>query len=346
MASSAATIIIPNFNGARFLPRLLESLSAQTEPSWTVVVVDDASSDDSVEYLRRNWPAVQLIVNPTNMGFAASCNRGLRAAETPFVVLLNNDTHVDANWLRAGLDPFRSPDVAAVASLVLLADPPHLVDTAGDVYSVVGGAVKRCHLAPNARIDSLDARVFSACGASAFYRRDALLSVGLLDERLESYYEDVDLGFRLAWAGYRCLFAPRSICYHHLSSSYDPRGWKYHRNSARNAEIIWWSYMPGRLRRRLLFSHAVFLALQAGNKLRQGCLLPYLAGKWAALGRIGQIRAKRRALREIARVDDRVVENLLIRDWWSLHVRSRFAAEPRAETAATVKTADDKGGRA
>lgn len=323
MMSATVTIIIPNFNGSRFLPQLMKSLAVQSEPAWTALVVDDASTDDGVDYLRRNWPAVRLIVNARNLGFAATCNRGLRAAETPFVALLNNDTHVDADWLREGLKPFASPDVGAVASLVLLADPPHLIDTAGDVYSVVGGAVKRAHLQPRQVADSLNSRVLSACGASAFYRREILVSLGCLDERLESYYEDVDLGLRLAWAGFRCVFAPQSICYHHLSSSYDPKGWRYHRNSARNAEIVWWSYVPALLRRRYLFSHLVFLALQAGNKLRQGCLLPYLAGKCRVLWHLGHIRDKRRALREFARVDDRVIEDVLVRDWWSLHVRSR-----------------------
>jgi GT2 family glycosyltransferase len=341
MAKATASVVIPNFNGLRFLRRLMESLAAQSEPAWTALVVDDASTDGSVGYLSRDWPAVRLIVNRTNAGFAASCNRGLRAAETPFVVLLNNDTHVDPNWLREGLAAFQSPDVAAVASLVLLADPPHLIDTAGDMYSVVGGAVKRAHLLPPQAADSLSAQAFSACGASAFYRRDSLVSVGLLDERLESYYEDVDVGFRLAWAGYRCLFAPRSVCYHHLSSSYDPKGWRYHCNSARNAEIVWWSYLPKRLRRRYLLSHLAFLALQAGHKLRQGCLLPYVAGKWQAVRRLGQIRDKRRALREIVRVDDRAIEDLLVRDWWSLHVGSRLASG-----ATGGATAENDGGAA
>lgn len=331
MSDPIATIVIPNYNGVRFLPGLLESLGAQTDSRFTVTIVDDASGDDSVNYLRRHWPGANIICNEQNLGFAGSCNAGLKSAHTPFVVLLNNDTHVDPNWFAEGMLPFKEDAVAAVASLVLLADPPHLIDTAGDVYSIVGGALKRNHLKPRETADELDSRCFSPCGASAFYRREAIAALGFLDERFESYYEDVDLGFRLAWSGYRCFFAPKSICYHHLSSSYNPRGWRYHFNSARNSEIVWRSHMPERLRRRYLFSHGCFLVLQGLNKLRQGCFRPYLAGKWSVRRHRSQILEKREENRKCARVSDDEIESLLVRDWWKLHVTSRWKETQRSE---------------
>lgn len=330
MSGSIATVIIPNYNGRGMLPRLMASLVEQTERRFTIVVVDDASTDDSVGYLRDRWPGVELIELPQNRGFAAACNAGLNVAETPFVILLNNDTHVAPDWLAEGLRPFDSPRVGAVASLVLLAEPPHLIDTAGDVYSVVGGAVKRNHGFPRESADELDPRVFSPCGASAFYRREALCAVGCLDERLESYYEDVDLGFRLARAGYECVLARKSTCYHHLSVSYDPLGWRYHFNSARNAEIVWWSNMPVRLRRRYLLSHVGFLAAQGAHKFRQGCLLPYLAGKWAVLRHVVHIREKRAINERLARASEAEVASRLVRDWWRLHFSATFGSDGSA----------------
>ena len=323
MADPIVTVVIPNYNGIRHLPRLMESLAAQKDARPAIIVVDDASTDDSVAFLRGQWPQVRLICNLRNLGFAGTCNVGLREARSPFVALLNNDTHVDADWLAEGRRPFERDDVGAVASLVLLADPPHPVDTAGDVYSVVGGAVKRSHLRPRETVHDLDEGCFSPSGASAFYRRDAVARLGFLDERFESYYEDVDLGFRLAWAGYRCVLAPKSICYHHLSSSYNPKGWRYHFNSARNAEIVWWSHLPDRSRRRHLLAHVCFLALQGLNKLRQGCFAPYIAGKWAVRRHLGHIREKRRADRSFAQVGAGEIEARLVRDWWRLHLDSR-----------------------
>lgn len=330
MAKPIATVVIPNYNGAAHLPHLMESLAAQGDGRFRITVVDDASSDESVQYLRRGWPDVRLICNRQNLGFAASCNAGLRDAATPFVAILNNDTHVDRNWLAEGLKPFDDPGVGSVASLVLLAEPPHLIDTAGDVFSVVGGAVKRGHRQPRQRAAELERLCFSASGASAFYRRAALDEVGLLDERFESYYEDVDLGFRLAWAGYRCCFAPPSICYHHLSSSYGPTGWRYHFNSARNAEVVWWSHLPPKLRRRHGLGHLCFCLLQGANKLRQGCLAPYVAGKWSVRHRLDDIRRKARHDRSIARVDADEITRRLVHRWWRLHWASRLR-RPRSE---------------
>ncbi len=321
MASPLATVIIPNYNGRRFLPKLMESLQAQRGVEFTTTVIDDASTDDSVAYLRAECPRVQLILNLKNVGFAASCNAGIRAVTTPFVVLLNNDTHVEPDWLVEGLRPFDAADVGAVASLALLAEPPNRVDTAGDIYSVAGGAVKRCHLQPRENAEGLTTPPFSPSGVSAFYRREAVMQVGLLDERFESYYEDVDLGFRLAWAGYRCVFAPRSICYHHLSASYDPRSWRYHFNSARNAEIVWWSLMPRRL--RYLPAHLAFLAMQFVHKTWQGVGPAYVAGKFAVLAHGGHIVAKRRASVKRATTPASQIDERLVHDWWALHVRSR-----------------------
>ncbi|MFQ5430672.1 MAG: glycosyltransferase family 2 protein [Phycisphaerae bacterium] len=320
MAEPVATVVIPNYNGMPYLPHLMGSLAAQSDRRLGILVVDDASSDDSVAYLRGQWPDANVIRNERNLGFAGSCNRGLSGAKTPFVVLLNNDTHVDADWLAEGLRPFDADDIGSVASLVLLADGPDRVDTAGDLYSVAGGAVKRGHRLPRGAAEKLPRACFSPSAASAFYRLEALKRVGGLDDRFESYYEDVDLGFRLAWAGYRCVFAPASVCYHHLSASYDPKGWRYHFNSARNAEIVWQAHMPATLRRKYHAAHLLFLLMQAMNKARQGCLRPYLAGKWAVLRHRRHIAEKRAADRRLARVGPRDIEALLVRDWWKLHL--------------------------
>ena len=324
MSSPLSTVIIPNYNGRRFLPRLMASLADQTDCRLRVVVVDDQSADDSVEYLRSAWPDVTVMCNGRNLGFAGSCNVGMRAATTPFVTLLNNDTHVDRRWFDAAMTEFEPPDVGAVASLVLLSEPPHLIDTAGDIYSVAGGAAKRNHLQPRETVGELSRDVFSPCGASAFYRREAVAAVGYLDERFECYYEDVDLGFRLAWAGYRCVLAKESICYHHLSSSYSPGGWRYRFNSARNAEIVWWSNMPARLRRKYLPAHVVFLLLQGLAETRRGRAASWVAGKWAVLRCGRHIRAKRRMNQAVARVSDEQIEALLVRDWRGLHVGSKI----------------------
>jgi GT2 family glycosyltransferase len=337
MASPIATIIVPNYNGERFLPRLLDSLERQSRRDFVVLVVDDASTDGSAAWLRSRLGGADKrlrlsvltpIIHERNLGFASACNTGLRRARTPFVALLNNDTWVDSRWYEAAMRPFDEPTVGAAASLVVSAEPPHGIDSAGDVYSVVGGAKKRLHGAPIERAADLPRETFSACAAAAFYRREALEQVGLLDESFVSYYEDVELGFRLQWAGWRCAFEPDSVCYHHGGSSYHPRGWRMHANSARNAEVVWWSLVPPAVRRRFLPSHVAFCGLQFLHRLTEGRATAYLAGKWNALRRIADIRRKREQVRRIARISDAEMERRLIRDWWGLHIASRKAERP------------------
>src|SRR5262249_2701635 len=155
-------------------------------------------------------------------------------------------------------------------SLVLLAEPPHRIDSAGDLYTVAGGAGKRLHGRLREAVEGAGGDVFSAGGAAAFYRRAALGETGLLHEAFVSYYDDGVLGLRLQWAGWRCVIARDSICYHHLNSSYAPDGWAMHYHSARNAEIVWWGHLSGRLRLRYLPAHAAFLLLQFGAEVLHG----------------------------------------------------------------------------
>lgn len=320
MSAASVTVVIPQYNGLRFLPELMASLAAQTRRDFDIVVVDDQSADDGVAWLRENRPDVRVLVNPRNLGFAASVNAGIRATVTPYVALLNNDTHVDPDWLAEAVAAFDAPAIGAVASLALLAAPPHAIDTAGDVYTVAGGAVKRLHAAPRDAIGGVRRDVFSASGVSAFYRRAALDEVGLLDESFESYYEDVDLGFRLQWRGWRCVFAPRSICHHHLSSSYGPTSWRYRFNSSRNAEVVWWAHMSPRLRRRYLHVHLFCLALQGLAEARRGQFRPWLAGKLRAMRMGGAIRMKRAADERLRRINDDQMLARLEREWFTIHV--------------------------
>jgi len=316
--------MIPNFNRRRFLPALLQSLAEQSQGDFESIVIDDGSTDDSTDYVRAAWPGVKLHVNPRNLGFAATVNRRIRHSDTRFVALLNNDTYVDRDWFREAMRAFDAPDIGTVASLTLLADPPHRIDTAGDVYSVAGGAVKR--LAGCAREAAADAPadIFSASGVAAFYRRAALNEVGLLDGRMQSYYEDVDLGFRLQWGGWRCVLAPKSICYHHLSATYGARSWTYHFNSSRNAEIIWWSCMSPALRRRYLGVHLFCLSLQGARAVPLGRFPAWLAGKLQAMRMGRHIRARRRMIARIARISEEQMLARLERDWFGLHVTPKL----------------------
>lgn len=213
------SIVIPTWNGARHLPVCFRALRRQTLPPYEIILVDNASSDDTQEIVARDYPEVNVIRLPANRRFAGACNVGIRASSGEFVALLNNDTEADENWLANIAATFAAhPDAGFVASKLRLFDHREKLHSAGDFYSVQGVPGNRgVWQVDDGRFDS--EYVFGACGAASVYRRAMLDKIGLLDETFEFSCEDVDLSWRAQLAGYKCAFAHAAIVYHKVSAT-------------------------------------------------------------------------------------------------------------------------------
>jgi GT2 family glycosyltransferase len=216
--------------------------------------------------------------------------------------LLNNDTEVTSGWIEAGLAPFTYPRVGSVAPLVLVRSDPARVDSAGDRYNLIGWPSKRGHGQP-ARLWKQHPTdfVFGASGSSAFYRSEALRRVGAFDTSFGSYYEDVDLAFRLRWAGYECMFTPRCRILHDVSASHDHTSPPLQRRMARNSEILFWSSLPLPWLLAALGPHVAFTLAQATMRLARGRLKPFVQGKLDALKELKTLPARRCVRRDLAR---------------------------------------------
>lgn len=218
--SRLLSVVIPNWNGAKFLPTCLGSLARQTHPALEIIVVDNASHDGSPAWVRAHYPQVRLIELPENRGFTGACNAGMQAAAGAYIALLNNDTEVDAGWAAAVVSAFeRHPEVGIVASKMLLFDRRDHLHTAGDYFTVDGRAGNRGVWQRDEGQFDREEYVFSACGGSSAYRRALLEQVGLLDDDFFFSLEDIDLAWRAQLAGWRCLYTPHAIVYHHLSAT-------------------------------------------------------------------------------------------------------------------------------
>ncbi len=210
------SVIIVNWNGKRFLERCLIALMEQTLTPHEIILLDNASSDNSLLIARR-FPSVRLIAHERNTGFARGNNLAIEAAaaESKWIALINPDAFAEPRWLEEllvaaesnlGFDVFGS-------KLVNSADPT-LLDGAGDAYQVSGRVWRMGYGMPVSAATANEREVFSPCAAAALYRRSAVLEVGGFDEDYFCYVEDVDLAFRLRLAGYRCLFVPQSVAHH------------------------------------------------------------------------------------------------------------------------------------
>ena len=159
------TIIIPNYNGLSFMEPCFEALEAQTMKDFKILVVDNGSTDGSVEWLKeREIPSIFL---PENTGFSGAVNVGIRAADTPYVILLNNDTKVAPHYVEAlerAMD--RSEKIFSVSSKMIQMYHPDLMDDAGDMYSVLGWAFQRGVGRPE-KLYKKSCRVFTACAGAA-----------------------------------------------------------------------------------------------------------------------------------------------------------------------------------
>ena len=211
-----ATIVIPNINGKGWLKDSIESVYAQTEQDFQLIVVDNGSTDESLEQARSYCSRANftLIENGTNTGFSHAVNQGIALADSEYVVLFNNDAFAEPDWLAELIKTADAdPKIFAVSSLMLRYYEPELADDAGDYVTILGFACKRGDGLKASRYTK-PCRVFSACGGAALYRKSILDEIGVFDELFFAYYEDVDLSWRANNFGYRNVYCPTARCRH------------------------------------------------------------------------------------------------------------------------------------
>lgn len=307
------SVVIPNWNGARFLPVCLDSLARQGWRELEVIVVDNASADESCALLRRDYPQVQLIELTRNLGFTGACNAGLRSAAGDMLGLLNNDTELHPDWateVMAALE--RHPQAGAVASKMLLFDRRDHLHTAGDCFSLDGRARNRGVWQRDRGQYEREEYVFSACGGAAVYRRRMLEQIGLLDDDFFFSCEDVDLGWRAQLAGWRCVYAPKAVVYHHLAATGGGATASYHdgRNLiyllAKNYPADLWRRHGGKVLRAQWRLLREALSAWRGAEARAR-----LRGMLAGLAGLPRMLRKRPAIQASRQVSLQYLEELL-----------------------------------
>lgn len=322
ITSGDIAIVIVNFNGGDLLLRCLDALAKQTVIPGCIIVVDNHSQDESPHVIRRRYPKVTLVQLDRNQGFAAATNRGIEhASRFRWIASLNPDAFPEENWVAALVDAVnRHHDCACFGCRMIDDGDRSRIDGTGDTYHVSGLAWRTDHGKSVDTVSDQVREIFSPCAAAALYDRQVLLDVGGFDETFFCYFEDVDLGFRLRLAGYRCLHVGTAVVYH-VGSGLTGRNSDFsiyhgHRN-------LVWSYfknMPTRLLWHYLLQH---LLLNIATLLFYG-----FTGRFSVIARskIDAIRGlpamlqERRRVQSLRRVRNRDLRGLMVRGFWKPYI--------------------------
>ena len=276
-----STVVIPNYNGIKYIEACLNSLYTGETRDFALIVIDNASADGSYELIQEKFPQATIVRNEKNEGFATAVNQGIALSKTPYVILLNNDTEVAPDFILE-LEKVMDADeklFSASAKMIALHDKTKM-DDAGDFYCALGWAFafgKGKH--PQLFVQDYD--IFASCAGAAIYRRSCFEQIGMFDENHFAYFEDIDIGYRAKLYGYRNSFASQAVVYHAGSAT---SGSRYNtfktKLASRNSVYLVYKNMP--LWQMILNSPFLFVGFLTKTLffVKKGFGKEYIKGLW------------------------------------------------------------------
>ena len=285
------TVIIPNWNGGSRLARTLQSVASQTVTPRAVIVIDDASTDESP--LAASHSGAQLIRLSKNSGFSCAINTGVRAATTTWVFVLNNDVVLENHCLAILLDACQQHTAAFAAPKLLQLRQPECLDGTFDLLTRSGCAWRTGHAFPAAAFPSPTVSAPFVPLTAALVNRAVFLEAGGLEERFESYLEDVEFCLRCALLGHSGLYVPAAVAWHEGSATLGAWSPRMVQLIARNQLLLVASHWPRNWFLRYGWPVLVGQLLWGFLAFRRGAGGAWLRGKWAGLRMFAEFRSCR-----------------------------------------------------
>jgi GT2 family glycosyltransferase len=323
LSDPLVSIVIVSWNGRHHLDTCLAAVKAQQGVATETILVDNGSTDGSVDYIRDRYPWVRLVVLPTNCGFAGGNNAGVREARGPLIALLNNDTAAAPDWLRELISGIDQPSRFALAtSRIVYMHDPSMIDSAGDGMLRWGGAFKRHHGAP-AHLADESREVFGVCGAACAMPKAVFDELGGFDEDFFASHEDVDLSYRARLRGYRCRYVASAVVRHRGSATLGrtSAGAVFH--GQRNLEWVYLKNTPAGLLARTFAGHVLYNIAAAAYFARAGLFGTFARAKIVAAADLPRLLRKRAAVQRGRRVSGAEIWPHLDSGWLSTKLREK-----------------------
>ena len=312
--SQKISVVVPSYNGIRYVADCLDSLREQILRPDEIVLVDDGSTDGTASFVEDSYPEVHVLKLGANRGFAAAVNEGIRHCEGTYIALLNNDACASPEWLaELGKALDERPSLGSCSSKMLFADRPDTINSIGIGFTRAGTAFDVGYGQRDGEEFGKNRPIFGACAGAAMYRREVFDVVGLFDEDFFMWYEDADLSFRAQLAGYRCLYVPTAVVYHVGGGTASPKDRLHIHYCSRNQILVAVKNMPDSLRFRYFSRLASLVAKHSFKSLLKG-ETSVLTGYLAAAKNLGRFSRKHKLTRQltVSSADD--ILNLLTID--------------------------------
>lgn len=336
------SVVIVTWNRAALLRECLEALERQTFRDFETIVIDNGSTDDSVQVVRDHFSSVRLITLLDNVGFSKGNNIGIRESRGTYIALLNNDAVATPGWLEALVSSIEhNPSVGFCASKMLLYHHRQVINSAGIIFFTVGTAMDRGWMALDGIPFDRPAYTMGACAGAALYRKSMLDDIGLFDEDFSpAYLEDVDLSLRAQLRGYRCLYVPSAVVYHRLGATLGYKSFTSVYLTARNQ----WYVLIKNIPTRLLLMHgpeiAVHTILRLCFHMVKGEGAPYLLGLLVASGKLPTMVKKRLEIQRLRTLSNRGFASLMTKGRLSADVMRVLQCFWRRQPWTTQETAN------
>jgi GT2 family glycosyltransferase len=329
-----ASVIVVNYNRRDDTLDCLKALDAQSFEDFEVIVVDNGSSDNSVEEIRKFKEAnslshpVRIFSLTDNKGFASANLAGLVQSKAEYIALLNNDTEPGAQWLQRLVNAMDANPEVGICATKMIATGTGLIDSAGDGYSSLLKGFKRGEGRPKYFYDKAG-YVFGACAGAALYRRRMIDHVGFLDEDFFLLHEDTDLNLRAQIAGWKILYVPDAIVYHKVSSSIGRMSDLAVYYTLRNGEFVRIKNIPFPVFLRHLPGYVLGMAAEIVYfGVRHGKWGLYYRAKKDAMRNLTGMLAKRKKIMTMRTVDYKYLSEIMTplwnREFFSSKIRKLF----------------------